>query len=67
VEGEPEYEVAEVLDGQMFRCHLQYLIKWRGWDILTWEYATEVKKLKAIDDFYAQYPNKPGPLPEDLN
>jgi hypothetical protein len=67
VEGEPEYEVEEVLDSWMFRRQLQYLIKWRGWDILTWEYATEVTKLKAIDDFHAQYPNKPGPLPEDLN
>jgi hypothetical protein len=67
VEGEPEYEVEEVLNSQMFRRQLQYLIKWQGWDILTWEYVIEVNKLKAIDDFHAQYPNKPGPLLEDLN
>jgi hypothetical protein len=30
VEGEPEYEVEEVLNSQIFRHQLQYLIKWRG-------------------------------------
>jgi hypothetical protein len=28
VEGEPEYEVQEVLTSRIFRCQLQYLIKW---------------------------------------
>jgi hypothetical protein len=27
-EGEPEYNVEEVLDSWIFRCQLQYLIKW---------------------------------------
>jgi hypothetical protein len=67
VDGELEYKVEEVVDSRVFRWQLQYLIKWRGWDDLTWEQATEVNKLKAIDDFHAQYPNKPGPLPENLN
>jgi hypothetical protein len=53
VEGEPEYEVEDVLDSRIFRRQLQYLIKWRGWDVLTWEQVTEVSKLKAIDDFHA--------------
>jgi hypothetical protein len=67
VDGESEYEVKEVVDSRVFRQQLQYLIKWRGWDDLTWERATEVNKLKAIDDFHTQHPNKPGPLPENLN
>jgi hypothetical protein len=67
VEGKPEYEVQDVLDSCIFRRQLQYLIKWHGWDILTWEQATKVNKLKAIDDFHVQHPNKPGPLPEDLH
>jgi hypothetical protein len=65
IDREPEYEVEDVVDSHIFRCRLQHLIKWRGWDVLTWEQATEVNKLKAIDDFHAQHPNKPGPLPED--
>jgi hypothetical protein len=67
VDGESEYEVEEVVDSHIFRRQLQYLIKWCGWDNLTWERATEVNKLKAIDDFHAQHPNKHGPLPENLN
>jgi hypothetical protein len=67
VDGESQYEVEEVVDSRVFRRQLQYLIKWRGWDDLTWEQATEVNKLKAIDVFHAQHPNKPCPLPEDLN
>jgi hypothetical protein len=65
IEGEPEYQVEDVLDSRMFRRQLQYLIKWHGWDILTWEYAIGVNKLRAIEEFHTQYPNKPGPLPED--
>jgi hypothetical protein len=65
IDREPEYEVEDVVDSYIFHRRLQYLIKWRGWDALTWEQATKVNKLQAIDDFYARYPNKPGPLPED--
>jgi hypothetical protein len=67
IEGEPEYEVKEVLDSRMLRHQLQYLIKWRGWDILIWEYAIGVNKLRAIEEFHTRYPNKPGPLPEDTD
>jgi hypothetical protein len=67
VDSELEYKVEEVVDSRIFRWQLQYLIEWHGWDDLTWEWATEVNKLKAIDDFHTQYPNKPSPLPENLN
>jgi hypothetical protein len=67
VEGRPEYELEKVLDSHTFRHQLQYLIKWQGWDVLTWEYATKVNKLKAIDNFHTWHPNKPGPLLEDCN
>jgi hypothetical protein len=67
IEGEPEYKVEEVLDSCMFRCQLQYLIKWCGWDMLTWEYTIGVNKLRAIEEFHTRYPNKPGPLPEDTD
>jgi hypothetical protein len=67
IDREPEYEVEDIVDSRIFCRRLQYLIKWRGWDDLTWEQATKVNKLKAIDDFHAQQPNKPGPLPEHLN
>src|SRR5262249_45826286 len=31
VDGEPEYEVEEILSSQYFRKHLQYLVKWEGY------------------------------------
>jgi hypothetical protein len=67
VEGEPEYEVEQVLDSPTFRQQLQYLIQWLGWDILTWEYITKVNKLKVINNIYAWYSNKPDPPLEDLD
>jgi hypothetical protein len=67
IEGEPKYEVEEVLDSHMLWHQLEYLIKWRGWDILTWEYAIGMNKLRAIEEFYTWYPNKPGLLLEDTD
>jgi hypothetical protein len=37
IDREPEYEVEDVIDSRIFRQRLQYLIKWRRWDDLTWE------------------------------
>jgi hypothetical protein len=64
IDREPEYEVEDVVDSRIFRRRLQYLIKWRGDNVLTWEPATEVNELQVIDEFHARYPDKPGPLPE---
>ena len=64
VDREEEWEVAEVLDSRLFRRRLQYLVKWTDYDDPTWEPATSVNGLQAIDLFYQRYPGKPGPLPE---
>lgn len=65
VDGEDEYFVDEVLDSRIRRRRLEYLVKWTGYDQPDWEPATNVNKLKAIEDFHIRYPQKPGPLPED--
>ena len=52
VDGEKEWEVAEVLDSRLFRRRLQYLVKWTGYDDPTWEPATSVNGLQAIDLFH---------------
>lgn len=62
VDGEEEWEVTDVLDSRMFRRQLQYLVKWTGYDDPTWEPATSVNGLRAIDLFHQRYPEKPGPL-----
>jgi hypothetical protein len=35
IDREPEYEVEDIVNSHIFRCQLQYLIKWCGWDALT--------------------------------
>ena len=39
VDGEEEYVVEDILDSRMFKCRLQYLVKWEGYGIEnnTWE------------------------------
>jgi hypothetical protein len=39
VDGEEEYQVSSAEDSQMYRSQLQYLIRWTGYDSLTWEPA----------------------------
>jgi hypothetical protein len=60
VEGEAEYEVERIEDSRMFRCQLQYLVKWKGYDEMSWEPAVNVDGLKAIDEFHTQQPGTPG-------
>ena len=65
VDDKEEYMVEEVLDSRVRWKRLQYLIKWLGHTQADWMYAEEVNKLEAVDRFHEQYPEKPGPLPED--
>jgi hypothetical protein len=60
VEGEEEYEVEKVEDSRVFRRQLQYLVKWKGYDEMSWKPAVNVDGLKAIDEFHTQQPGKPG-------
>ena len=65
VDEEEQWQVEEVLDTRIRRRHLEYLVKWVGYEQADWEPATNVNKLKAVDDFHTRYPDKPGPLSED--
>ena len=66
VDGEEEYEVSNVEDSRVYWNQLQYLIRWTGYDSLTWEPAKFVTGLQAVDEFHQWYPGKPGPLEEVL-
>jgi hypothetical protein len=52
VEGEEEYEVERIEDSRIFQRQLQYLVKWKGYDEMSWESAVNVDGLKAIDKFH---------------
>jgi len=62
VDGDQEYEVERVEDSRMYRNRLQYLIRWTGYDQMTWEPSRDVNGQQALDVFHEEYPQKPGPL-----
>jgi predicted GH43/DUF377 family glycosyl hydrolase len=66
VDGEEEYQVSSVEDSRVYRNQLQYLIRWTGYDSLTWEPAKFVDGLQAVGEFHKRYPEKPGPLENAL-
>ena len=71
VDGEAEYEIAEVLDSKINRrrrnCQLLYLVCWLGYegteDETSWILAMELQHVQELlRDFHSAYPDKPGPL-----
>jgi len=71
IEGEIEYEVAEILDTKLDRhrrCKLLYLVRWSGYEgtdeETSWLPADELSHAtELVSDFHKAYPNKPGPDP----
>jgi transposase InsO family protein len=61
IDGEEEYEVDEILDSKRVCGRLRYLIKRTGYNEPTWEPAQNTNDLRAVDEFHARYPDKPGP------
>jgi hypothetical protein len=71
-----EYEVERILDSDWVgargttKAHLEYLIKWRGWDntddAATWERAEAIVSTTLIDEYYETHPTAPGGPMEPL-
>ena len=70
VDGEPEYEIAEVLDSKMdnwcSKYKLLYLVRWTGYagtnEETSWILASELENVpKLISDFHRLYLAKLGP------
>src|SRR5215475_9888047 len=70
IEGEPEYEVAEVLDSKInhrCKCKLLYLVCWLGYEGTNEEYSWVTlddlqNALELLQEFHSNYPTKPGPV-----
>ena len=70
VQGELEYEIAEVTDSKIDRhrsCKLLYLVRWLGYENtneeFSWLPTTELEHAKElVSDFHSAYPDKPGLL-----
>ena len=71
MDGEPEYEIAEVLDSKMdnrrSKCKLLSLVCWTGYagtdEETSWILASELKNVpELVSDFHRLYPAKWGPI-----
>jgi len=71
VDGEPEFEISEILDSKVDRqcrtCKLLYLVHWSGYKgtdkETSWLLATELgNATELLEDYHVRYPDKPGPL-----
>jgi len=58
VDGEPEWEVEEVLDSRWHRRRFQFLIKWKGFgrEHNSWEVASDIKAPDLVAEYYQRHP-----------
>jgi len=56
-----EWFVEQILDSRVFRRQLQYLVKWTGDDLPTWQPWWDVDEAAAVDVFHGRHPDKPAP------
>jgi hypothetical protein len=64
VNSEVEWEVEEILNSRKFRRRLEYLVKWRGYDVAesTWESSLNLENSpELVRAFHEKFPSKPGP------
>jgi len=61
VDGEPKWEVEEVLDSCWHQRRFQFLIKWKGFsrEHNSWEVASDVKAPDLVAEYYRKYPATP--------
>jgi len=71
VDGEPEFEISEILDSKVDRrrrsCKLLYLVRWSGYEGIdeetSWLLATELgNTTELLEGYHVRYLDKPGPL-----
>jgi len=61
IDGEPEWEVEEILDSRWHRRRFQYLIKWKGYgrEHNSWESAPKVSVPELTAEFYRKHSGAP--------
>ena len=61
INGEPEWEVEEILDSCWHQRRFQFLIKWKGFsrEHNSWEAASNVKALDLVTEYYCKHPATP--------
>ena len=69
INGETKFEILEILDSKIDKCHkcrLQYLVKWSGYEgtdeETSWIPTSELEHAtESMVDFHLENPDKPGP------
>src|SRR6202012_2855544 len=58
IDGQPEWEVEEILRVRRYRRQVQYLIRWKGFSEAhdSWEPAVNIHADELIQEFYKRYP-----------
>jgi len=61
IDGEPEWEIEEILNSRWHQRRFQYLIKWKGYgrEHNSWESASEVSTLELTAEFHCKHPGAP--------
>jgi len=61
IDGEPEWEVEEILDSRWHRRRFQYLIKWKEYSCKhnSWEFASKVSTPELTAEFHHKHPGAP--------
>jgi len=61
IDGEPEWEIEEILNSRWHQRRFQYLIKWKGYgrEHNSWESASEVSALELTAEFHCKHPGAP--------
>jgi len=61
INGEPEWEVEEILDSRWHWKRFQYLIKWKRYsrEHNSWESTSEVSAPELTAEFHRKYPGAP--------
>jgi len=71
VDGEPEFEISEILDSKVDHqhktCKLLYLVRWSNYEgtdeETSWLLTTELgNATELLEDYHVWYPDKPEPL-----
>ncbi|XP_061490547.1 uncharacterized protein LOC133388595 [Rhineura floridana] len=63
VNGQPEFEVEQILDSRRRHNQLQYLIHWKGYGPAdrSWENERDVHAPDLVKEFHQRFPHRPKP------
>ena len=63
VDGEEEWEVETIFDSRLHYNRLPYLVNWKGYDIPTWQPATELEHSSdLVRELHQLWPDRLRPL-----